>query len=142
MPKQETKAVLVVGGAGYLGSVLVEELVGRGYAVTVFDRLFFDQHGLRNVRDRIELYAGDMRRMDAAALENIGAVINLGGLSNDPTAEYNPEANYQMNTVAAEILAATSKAQRIPRYIGITGTIFEMPEQPLSKFIAAAGGRQ
>jgi nucleoside-diphosphate-sugar epimerase len=113
----DSRAVLVVGGAGYLGSVLVEELVARGYAVTVFDRLFFDDTGLRNVSDRIRLFAGDMRRMDPSVLEGARAIINLGGLSNDPTAEYNPEANYQMNTAATEILATMAKERGIQRYL-------------------------
>src|SRR5579871_6105703 len=97
---KQSQSILVVGGAGYLGCVLVEELLNRGYAVTVFDRLFFGDAGLRKVRDRIRLVTGDMRAMPSAVLENVGVLINLGGLSNDPTAEYNPEANHQMNAVA------------------------------------------
>ena len=38
--------VLVVGGAGYVGSVLVNELLERGYAVRVFDRLYYGDQGL------------------------------------------------------------------------------------------------
>src|SRR5580700_9887404 len=96
----ENQSILVAGGAGYLGCVLIEELLSRGYAVTVFDRLFFGDHGLEKVRDRIRVISGDMRAMPPSVMENVSALINLGGLSNDPTAEYNPEANHQMNTVA------------------------------------------
>src|SRR5213592_2535524 len=95
-----TRKVLVVGGAGYVGSVLVRELLERGYAVKVFDRLYYGDLGLKDFMDRIELEVGDMRTMAPATLEDTDAVINLGGLSNDPTAEYNPKANYEMNTVA------------------------------------------
>ncbi len=111
------KSILVVGGAGYLGCVLVEELLNRGYAVTVFDRLFFGDFGLEHVRDRIRLLTGDMRSMPPAVFENVGAVVNLGGLSNDPTAEYNPEANHQMNTVATRTLAEMAKKAGIARYL-------------------------
>lgn len=58
--------ILVVGGAGYVGSVLVSELLERGYAVRVFDRLYYGDQGLAPVRDRIELVGGDMRQMDPA----------------------------------------------------------------------------
>lgn len=113
----ETKSVLVVGGAGYLGCVLVEELLSRGYAVTVFDRLFFGDRGLRPFRDRIRLVTGDMRAVPASVFERAGAIINLGGLSNDPTAEYNPEANYQMNALATRALGEAAKRHGIRRYL-------------------------
>ena len=109
--------ILLVGGAGYVGAVLAEELLERGYAVKVFDRLYYGQDGLRHIRDRVELVVGDMRTAGPEVLEGVDAVINVGGLSNDPTAEYNPRANYEMNTVATQTLAASCKQQGVRRYL-------------------------
>ena len=109
--------VLVVGGAGYVGSVLTEELLQRGYAVRVLDRLYFGDSGLRAVRDRIELVEADMRAVSPRVLEGVDAVVNVGGLSNDPTAEYNPQANREMNTVATAALARLCKAEGVKRYV-------------------------
>jgi len=109
--------VLVVGGAGYVGCILVRELLERGYTVKVFDRLYYGEQGLEEVREKIDLQVGDMRVMDTPILENVDAIVNLGGLSNDPTAEYNPQANYEMNTVAAEKLARLCKEVGIKRYV-------------------------
>src|SRR6059036_3438601 len=111
------KKILLVGGAGYVGSVLAVELIERGYAVRIVDRLYFGDDGLAPVRDRCETIVADMRRIGADELADIDAVINIGGLSNDPTAEYNPRANYEMNTVAAERLAELAKAAGVARYI-------------------------
>ena len=47
--------ILVVGGAGYVGSVLVRELLERGYAVKVFDRLYYGDQGIRDFAERIKL---------------------------------------------------------------------------------------
>ncbi len=109
--------ILVVGGAGYVGSVLVRELLEQGYAVRIFDRLFFGDVGIRDIKDRIELITGDMRSIPPSVLEGVDAVINVGGLSNDPTAEYNPKANYEMNTVATEKLARACKEMGVKRYV-------------------------
>jgi nucleoside-diphosphate-sugar epimerase len=109
--------VLIIGGAGYVGSVLTEELLERGYSVKIFERFYFGEAGLGNVRDRVEIVRGDMRTMPASVLEDIGAVVNLGGLSNDPTAEYNPKANYEMNTLATKLSAELCKAAGVKRYI-------------------------
>jgi nucleoside-diphosphate-sugar epimerase len=111
------RRILVVGGAGYVGSVLTEELLQRGYAVRVLDRFLFGDAGLRAVRDRIELVEADMRAVSRAVLEGIDAVVNVGGLSNDPTAEYNPRANHEMNTVATAALARLCKAHGVRRYV-------------------------
>lgn len=111
------RKVLIVGGAGYVGSVLIRELLDRGYAVKVLDRLYFGDMGIKPNRDRIELVIGDMRTVSADLFNDVDAVVNLGGLSNDPTAEYNPQANYEMNTVAARTLAFLAKEHGIRRYV-------------------------
>jgi len=109
--------ILLVGGAGYVGCVLARELLERGYAVKLLDRLYFGDEGLRDIRDRVELVVGDMRHVDDSLLADVGCVINIGGLSNDPTAEYNPQANYEMNTLATKKLADLCVANGVQRYI-------------------------
>ncbi|HLC20890.1 MAG TPA: SDR family oxidoreductase, partial [Candidatus Methylomirabilis sp.] len=109
--------ILVTGGAGYLGCVLVRELLNKGEAVRVFDKLFFGDEGLDEVRDKIDLIQGDLRYFDEAILDGIDSVIHLAGLSNDPTAEYNPKANHEMNTVATETLAKTCKRRGVKRFV-------------------------
>jgi nucleoside-diphosphate-sugar epimerase len=111
------RRILVVGGAGYVGSVLTEELLQRGYAVRVLDRCYFGDGGLRAVRERIELVQADMRAVAPSVLDGVDAVINVGGLSNDPTAEYNPRANHEINTVATTMLARFCKDHGVPRYV-------------------------
>jgi nucleoside-diphosphate-sugar epimerase len=109
--------VLLIGGAGYVGSVLTGELLERGYSVKVFDRFFFGDAGIAGHRDRVEIVRGDMREMKPEVLEDVGAVVNIGGLSNDPTAEYNPKANYEMNTLATKLSAELCKAAGVRRYV-------------------------
>lgn len=112
-----SRRVLVVGGAGYVGTVLTHELLERGYAVRILDRLYFGDLGLRHHRDRVDLVVGDMRTVKGDVLEGVEAVINVGGLSNDPTAEYNPQANYEMNTLATKQLADLCVAHGVRRYV-------------------------
>jgi len=109
--------ILVTGGAGYVGCVLVRELLNKGEAVRVFDKLFYGDEGLDEVRDKIDLVQGDLRYFDEAILDGIDSVIHLAGLSNDPTAEFNPKANHEMNTVATEALAKACKRRGIRRFV-------------------------
>lgn len=109
--------ILVTGGAGYVGCVLVRELLNKGEAVRVFDKLLYGDAGLDEVRDKIDLIQGDLRYFDEAILDGIDSVIHLAGLSNDPTAEFNPKANHEMNTVATEALAKVCKRRGIRRFV-------------------------
>jgi nucleoside-diphosphate-sugar epimerase len=109
--------ILVAGGAGYIGSVLVPLLLNRGYEVRVLDRLYFGEESLADVRDRIELVVADVRDVPESALDDVDGVINLSGLSNDPTAEFNPEANWQMNAIATETLGRACLDRGIDRYV-------------------------
>jgi nucleoside-diphosphate-sugar epimerase len=109
--------ILVAGGAGYIGCVLVPRLLERGYQVRVLDRMYFGEDALNSFRDQIELVVADVRDIPDTALDDIDAVINLAGLSNDPTAEYDPEANWQMNAIATETLGAACTYRGIERYV-------------------------
>ena len=111
------KKILLVGGAGYVGSVLSRELLDRGYAVRILDRLYYGDEGIRSIRDSVDLVIGDMRAAPQEVFDGVDAVINVGGLSNDPQAEYNPEANYQMNTVASVELARQALDAGVYRYV-------------------------
>ena len=120
------KKVLVIGGAGYIGCVLVEELLQKGYSVRVLDRLFFGRQAIRSFADRIELVEGDMREIDPSLFADCGAVINVGGLSNDPTAEFNPKANEELNTHASIRAAEAARAARVERLIfASTASIYD-----------------
>ncbi|MEA2375994.1 MAG: hypothetical protein QOD53_2457 [Thermoleophilaceae bacterium] len=104
---QPGRRVLVTGGGGYLGSVLVPRLLDRGHRVRVLDRLHWGRGPLAAVADRIELVEADVRDADATAraLDGADCAIALAGVTNDATAERDPEANWQTNAVAMGTLA-------------------------------------
>ena len=122
--------VLVTGGAGYVGLELCRQLLERGDTVRVLDRFFFGEAPLKELAERsggrLTWVAGDVREIDDAWLDGIEGVSHLAGLSNDPTAEYNPDANWQMNAVATERLAEACKRRGVARFVfGSSASVYD-----------------
>jgi nucleoside-diphosphate-sugar epimerase len=116
-PPAAGRRVLVTGGAGYIGCVLVERLLDRGYEVRVLDRLYWGEEPLAALRDRIELVVADLRDLPAGVLDGVDGVVHLGGLSNDPTADYDPEAAREVNALATEALAQACVESGVERFV-------------------------
>jgi nucleoside-diphosphate-sugar epimerase len=109
--------ILVTGGAGYIGAVTVRELLDKGFAVRVLDKFFYGDYPLESVRNQVETVEGDICNLDEAVLDGVTGVIHLAGLSNDPTAEFNPEANRRMNSLATRTLAEACKRKGVRRFV-------------------------
>ena len=105
--------ILVVGGAGYIGSVLLPQLLERGYEVDVIDLLWFGNHLPSEIK-AINKDIFDLTESDLASYEQ---VIFMAGLSNDPMAEYSPAENYISNAAAPAFLGYISKKAGVKRFI-------------------------
>jgi nucleoside-diphosphate-sugar epimerase len=111
--------VLVTGGAGYLGSVLLPKLLTRGHEVRVLDIGYFGTAHLRLLRPAVEFIREDLRQIrtdpDFASrvMEGADCVIHLAAISNDPSAELNPELTDETNFQATVRLAQEAKARDI-----------------------------
>jgi nucleoside-diphosphate-sugar epimerase len=105
--------LLIAGGAGYVGSVLIPKLLERGYKVDVVDLFWFGNHLPRHVG----ILNKDIFQLTVEDLEHYNQVIFLGGLSNDPMAEYSPSKNFIFNAAAPAHLGYIAKLANVKRYI-------------------------
>ena len=122
--------VLVTGGGGYVGLELCRQLLERGDAIRVVERFFFGAAPLEALAaqypGKVEIVTADVRDWNDAWLDGIDGVSHLSGLSNDPTAEYNPEANWQMNAVATERLGDACRARKVRRLVfGSSASVYD-----------------
>ncbi|OGD40490.1 hypothetical protein A3I30_00795 [Candidatus Azambacteria bacterium RIFCSPLOWO2_02_FULL_44_14] len=111
------KKVLVTGGAGYVGSVVVRKLLGKGYGVRILDRLIFGADPIKDIKDNIELIKADIRYADSSVFDGIDAVIHLAGFSTDPIAQYDPRLTDMINHIATEHLAKLAKTMGVKRFV-------------------------
>lgn len=107
---------LVTGGAGFIGSHLVDALVARGDAVRVLDDFSSGKPAnLQTVRDRIELFEGDLRdpALLAAALQGVELVFHQAAFISVPLSMEQPAACLDVN------LAGTQQLLELSRQAGV-----------------------
>jgi nucleoside-diphosphate-sugar epimerase len=113
--------ILVVGGAGYLGSVLIRKLLAKGFRVKVMDILMFGRCSIEELmsNDNFELVEEDMRNISslAKALSDVTAVINLAAIVGDPACKNRPETAIETNYLANKALADACKYHQINRFV-------------------------
>jgi nucleoside-diphosphate-sugar epimerase len=105
--------ILVVGGAGYIGSVLLPELLERGYDIDVIDLFWFGNH----LPPGINAISKDIFDLKEKDLESYEIVVFMAGLSNDPMAEYAPAENFISNASAPAFLGYIAKKAGVRRFI-------------------------
>jgi nucleoside-diphosphate-sugar epimerase len=116
------RAVLVTGGAGYVGSILVQELLARGDRVRVLDSLLHGSHASLLPAwgdDRFDFVHGDVRDPDArrAALADVDAVVHLAAIVGDPACSRQPEVAREVNTEATRTLLDEAQAAGVERFV-------------------------
>jgi nucleoside-diphosphate-sugar epimerase len=109
--------ILVTGHRGYVGSVLVAELVAAGHTVRGLDVGFFTADGAGTPSGVIEERPVDIRDVQAADVEGCDAVVHLAALSNDPLGEIDPRLTEDVNVEGSSRVAAAAQAAGVRRFV-------------------------
>lgn len=113
--------VLVVGGSGYIGSVLTRLLLKSGYQVRVLDLHMFGTEALDEISEHpaLEIMEGDFRNVEdvVRALRGMDAVIHLAAIVGDPACAVDAETTIAVNYEAAKMMATLSRANGISRFL-------------------------
>ncbi|WP_435230918.1 NAD-dependent epimerase/dehydratase family protein [Pseudopelagicola sp. nBUS_20] len=110
--------ILVTGGAGYLGSIMVPELLALGHSVTVIDNFMFDQSSLNHVcnNENFEIVHGDVRieGIMKPLISSADVIIPLAALVGAPLCNQDPVGARTINGESVLLLLdSLSKDQRV-----------------------------
>ena len=125
--------VLVTGGAGYVGSLLVPQLLDLGYRVTAYDAMYFGDDFLPKGNPKLKVVKGDIRDTAKLAQEfkGIEAVINLACISNDASFELDEKLSTSINLDAFEPMVVTAKQAGVKRFIYCSSSsVYGVSESP------------
>ena len=113
------KNVLVTGGAGYVGNVMVPQLLNKGYNVTVYDVLYFGKSTLPLSHPNLTVIEGDIRdiALFEKSVQGMDAVLHLACISNDPSFELDEELSKTVNFDCFEPLVIAAKNAGVKRFV-------------------------
>lgn len=133
----EPGVVLVVGGAGYIGSILVRRLLETGWRVRVFDSLLYGASAIEDVLDHpnLKLVVGDCRNIQSVvgAVKGVSTIIHLAAIVGDPACEQERLTALETNSAATRMMIEIAKGYGVKRFVfasscsvyGVTDTIVD-----------------
>ena len=108
--------VLVTGGCGYTGSKLTASLLARtDHDVTVVDAEWFGN--FLPAHPRLTVLQRDVRQVDDLDLAGFDTIFHLAGIANDPCAELNPVASWEVNVLATMRLVDRAARQGVRQFV-------------------------
>ncbi len=112
--------VLVIGGGGYIGSVLVKKLLSKGYKVRILDIFIYGKEHLQDIRDpNLEIVKGDTRHVETLTncVKDVDAAVHLAELVGDPACDLDPKTTQDVNYLATMLVASVCKHYQINRLV-------------------------
>jgi nucleoside-diphosphate-sugar epimerase len=113
--------VLVIGGAGYIGSVLMNRLLRLGHEVVCLDMLLYGKEPIAPLMDNpnFSFLRGDCRSEDMLrkAAENVDAVVHLGEIVGDPACKIDEDFTIETNFLATSKVIELCAREGIPRFV-------------------------
>jgi nucleoside-diphosphate-sugar epimerase len=117
----EQPPVLVIGGAGYIGSILVRRLIAAGRKVRVLDNFVYGNAAVRELfgHPGIEFLNGDCRNIKSVvgAVEGVDTIIHLAAIVGDPACEQERQTALETNYAATRMLIEVAKGARVRRLL-------------------------
>jgi|TARA_Y100000031_G_scaffold48507_1_gene55527 nucleoside-diphosphate-sugar epimerase len=119
--KEQKPHVLVVGGAGYIGSVLTSHLLKKGLRVRVVDKMLYGKESLKEFfgNKNFSLIEKDIcdLSVQVEVIKNIDCVIFLAEIVGDPSCHAKPEDALKTNYLAVSSMANLCSHMNINRFV-------------------------
>jgi len=111
------KNILLIGGAGYVGSYLTQKLLDRGYKVTVYDLFIYGN--TIDLHYNLNLVKGDIRNLELLKkiIPGHEIIIHLACISNDPSFDLDPDLGKNINFDVFEPLIKLSIDSGVKHFV-------------------------
>ncbi len=121
--------ILVLGGCGFVGTVLTQTLLAEGHYVTVVDIMWFGNY-LKEHKN-LKVIKEDIRNVDNIPMKGIDVVIHLANIANDPCGELNSKLAWEVNVLATMRLVECAISNKVKQFIyASSGSVYGVKDEP------------
>ena len=115
------KKCIVTGGAGFIGSNLVEKLINSNYKINIIDNLSTGlKSNLKTFEKKINFYEkdiSDIEQLDDIIFEDVDYIFHLAGLADIVPSIENPEKYFKSNVLGTLNVLQKSKKHKVKKFI-------------------------
>ncbi|HMS65435.1 MAG TPA: NAD-dependent epimerase/dehydratase family protein [Ignavibacteria bacterium] len=130
--KKLNKNCIVYGGGGFIGSHLCEELLNKGYDVTLFDKKSFSRDNIEHIEDKIKIIEGDFNNeIDIKnSLKGMNYVFHLVSSTLPASSNENMVYDVESNLISSIKLFKLCLNVKINKLVFLSsgGTVYGIPD--------------
>lgn len=119
--RENGERILIIGGAGYIGSVLVRKLLEQGRKVRILDSLIYGGDSLNSIsgHPNLEVVVGDCRNIQVVvnAVKNTHSIVHLAAIVGDPACEHDRKTALEINYAATRMIIEIAKGHGVERLV-------------------------
>lgn len=120
--------ILLTGGCGYVGTLLTQNLLDQGHAVTVVDLQWFGN--FLKPHPKLTVVKEDIRNTDKIPMEGMDVVMHLANIANDPCSDLNSKMNWEVNALATMQLVEKAIECKVRQFIfASSGSVYGVKEE-------------
>lgn len=120
--------IIVLGGCGYVGSVLVKKLLKKNYKIFVVDTQWFGNY--LGAHKNLKTLKCDIRNLKNISFKGYEKIIHLANIANDPMAELNPNLSWEVNVLTTYELITKSIRDGVKHFIySSSGSVYGVKKE-------------
>ena len=122
------KKILITGGGGYVGSLLVQELLKKNYKITVVDTFWFGNYLPKN--KNLKILKKNILNLRNSDFKRIDCVIHLASIANDNAADIDQKFAWETSCLGTKIICDLAKNNNIKKFIyASSGSVYGIKKE-------------
>ena len=122
------KTILIIGGCGFIGTLLSNRLVEDGYRVICYDSELYGNF-LKNNK-KIKFIKDDIANFNKYNLRNVDSIIHLANIANDVSVEIDPSYSWKINVLYSKLIIEHAIKYKVKKFIfASSGSVYGVKKE-------------